>query len=79
VKAIVSRASNEPFVGFPEVGMSDRAVFGPYKRRSTIIKKAQEYAGPGKHWRVEFYPDDCLYGNPLEVVRGFVESKTCCS
>jgi hypothetical protein len=58
IKAIVTKQNADGT--FDEVGMNNRTIIGPYKRLSTILKHADEWAGPNKTIRVELYRNTSL-------------------
>lgn len=61
MKAIVTRQNTDG--SFDQVGMNNRALFGPYRAQRTIEKLAAEFAG-ARGYRVELYKCDQVYGEP---------------
>ena len=64
MKAIVTRQNSDG--SFDEVGMNNRAVFGPYSSQRTIDRLASEFAGH-RGYRIEMYRCDSIYGDPDRV------------
>ena len=66
MKAIISRMVGDKF---PEVGMNDRFLTSSYKSQLKVIQVAKEWA-KGKPYRIEFFTDSGIYGEPFKVIEG---------
>lgn len=64
MKAIISRQDSNGRI--PEVGTTDRTVVSHYKTLQGVRRYARKYAN-GKLYRIEFFKDECFYGDPFRV------------
>ena len=65
MKGVVTRQNEDG--SYDEVGMSNRAVFGPFKRSGYLTKKAREF-GRGRTVKVEVFFNGNIHQDTPDVV-----------